>query len=207
MIFMVISSLSDFDSYIESFESRADPAGAVVFYGSSTITMWGHERLALQMKDIPAVNRGFGGSTAEQALYYYNRVIKPLVPRALVWYEGDNDICTGYSPEEAFLISERVFAWALKDFPGLKLYILPPKSCPSRETLIPKYEEYRRMLKFYADKNKNVFYIDFIHMLYVNGDINGILRRDIYLEDMLHFNNRGYEEFSAIVYDNIKSTL
>ncbi len=88
-----------FDKDIALFETRMDLSGAVVFYGSSTITMWGHERLAHQMKDIAVINRGFGGSTAEQALYYYSRVIKPLVPRALVWYEGDNDICVGYTPQ------------------------------------------------------------------------------------------------------------
>jgi lysophospholipase L1-like esterase len=200
---LVRSDLACFDEYIASFKTRSEPKAAVVFYGSSTITMWGHERLALQMKDIPAVNRGFGGSTAEQALYYYNRVIKPLEPRALVWYEGDNDISAGYTPEEAFLISERVFAWALKDFPGIKLYLLPPKSCPSREALIPAYEQYRRLLKDYAQSKPDVFYIDYIGMLY-DGET---LRRDIYLDDMLHFNDTGYAEFSAVVYDFIKTTL
>ncbi len=204
---MVISGLSDFDSDIAALEARHDPAGAAVFYGSSTITMWGHERLARQMKDIGAVNRGFGGSTAEQALYYYCRVIRPLAPRALVWYEGDNDICAGYSPEEIFLLSERVFAWAAKDFPGIAIYILPPKSCPSRESLIPKYEQVRVLLGRFAEKTDNVFYIDYLDMLHENGCRQNRLRRDIYLDDMLHFNDSGYEEFSAIVYKFLKSTL
>lgn len=204
---MVLSSLSDFDRDIAALEARSDPGGAVVFYGSSTITMWGHDRLAQQMKDIKAVNRGFGGSTSEQALYYYGRVIKPLAPRALVWYEGDNDICAGYSPEEIFLLSERVFAWAAKDFPGIRIYILPPKSCPSREALIPQYEQVRVLLGRFAEKTENVFYIDYLDMLYENGVRENRLRRDIYLDDMLHFNDRGYEEFSAIIYEYIRSTM
>jgi lysophospholipase L1-like esterase len=204
---MILSDFSEFDSYIDSLEARNEPTGAVVFYGSSTITMWGHERLRAQMKDITAVNRGFGGSTAEQALYYYDRMIKPLKPRALVWYEGDNDICCGYTPEESFALSERVFAWARKDMPGIKIYLLPVKSCPDREAFIPKYEEYRRLLRCYAANNENVFYINYIPMLYENSDVNGKLRRDIFLGDMLHFNDRGYTELSAVVYDNLKYSL
>lgn len=204
---MVLSDLGVFDSYIASLEARSEPAGAVVFYGSSTITMWGHDRLAAQMKDIVSVNRGFGGSTAEQALYYYNRMVRPLAPRAMVWYEGDNDICAGYTPEEAFALSERVFAWARKDMPGIKIYLLPVKSCPSREQLVPKYEEYRRLLRGYAESHENVYYIDYMPMLYENGETGGRIRRDIFCDDMLHFNDRGYEELSAVVYDYLKKTL
>ncbi len=59
-------------------------------------------------------------------------------------------------------------------------------------------------MKIYAEKTENAFYIDYLSILY---DTHGTLRRDIYLDDMLHFNERGYEELSSAVYDFFIKTL
>ncbi len=201
---MLRADLSCFDIDIETLENRIEPQGAVLFYGSSTITVWGHDRLKKQMKDITAVNCGFGGSTAEQALYYYVRIVKPRIPKALVWYEGDNDIACGYTPEETFFLTERLFSWVKKDIPGISIYILPPKNCPSRFNLIPKYNEYRLLLADYAKHNERVYYIDYLSMLY---DKNNEIRKDIFMDDMLHFNDLGYIELSEIVYKKLKENL
>lgn len=200
---MLKSSLSVFDGAIKTLVEREEPTGAVVFYGSSTFAVWGHERLKAQMRDIPAVNRGFGGSTAEQALYYYDAAVKPLKPRALVWYEGDNDLPCGYSPEETFFLTERVFEWVRKDFTDIKIFILPTKICPARAAFKESCDLYRAMLYNYAKENERVFYIEYFDMLY-NGSET---RLDIFEEDKLHFNAKGYEELSAIVYKSLKDNL
>lgn len=200
---MLHTDLSVFDDAAAALEKRDEPLGAVVFYGSSTFTNWGHDRLKAQMRDIPAVNRGFGGSTAEHALYFYDRLVRPLKPRALVWYEGDNDMPCGYSPEEAFFLSERVFAWTRKDFPDAKIFIMPTKICPAREKFRAQADVYRALLKKYAADNDFAFYIDYLPLIF-DGD--GI-RRDIFENDALHFNEKGYAEISSVVYDFLKERL
>ena len=45
-------------------------AGGILFYGSSTIANWRQDNLLQrQMAPLPVLSTGFGGSTAEEALY------------------------------------------------------------------------------------------------------------------------------------------
>jgi len=70
---------------------RASPPapGGILFYGSSTMVLWREEDLLQrQMAPLPVLSTGFGGSTAEEALYYYQRLVLPARPSILVYYEG-----------------------------------------------------------------------------------------------------------------------
>src|SRR5450432_4105398 len=69
-----------------------------VFYGSSTIRMW--DGLAAGLKIPNLVNCGFGGSTLEACAYFFERLVPPLSPSALVVYAGDNDLGDGRSPAD-----------------------------------------------------------------------------------------------------------
>jgi len=70
----------------------------VVFYGSSTIRLWTH--LAADLRSDRIVNAGFGGSTLEACLYFFDRVVTPLRPASLILYAGDNDLGDGRSPAQ-----------------------------------------------------------------------------------------------------------
>ena len=61
--------------------------------------MW-QPRLAADFPGITVVGRGFGGSTMGEAVHFVPRVIAPLAPRAIVLYEGDNDVDVGRTPDE-----------------------------------------------------------------------------------------------------------
>ena len=76
----------------------------------------GEEWLTRQMAPYRLYNRAFGGSTAEEALYYYPRLVRPAAPRALLYYEGDNDIPMGYTPGRSGELTRRVLSWARAAF-------------------------------------------------------------------------------------------
>ena len=42
------------------------------------------------------VNHGFGTSSADDLLYYYDRMVRPYAPRALVLATMGNDVGFGY---------------------------------------------------------------------------------------------------------------
>ena len=131
----------DFSRYaqeVETLTKRDEPKGETVFYGSSTFTFWGHGKLKDDMAPMRAVNRGFGGSTAHDALHYYERLIPPLRPKILVWYEGDNDLACGYTPEEILELTSELFDKMRSDFPGIKFLIVSVKQSPCREELWEK---------------------------------------------------------------------
>ncbi|MDD3244057.1 MAG: GDSL-type esterase/lipase family protein [Eubacteriales bacterium] len=196
--------LKRWDSDIQEILNRPVIENAAVFYGSSTIRIWGQERLEKDMAPMKVLCHGFGGSTAEEALYYYNTLVKPYNPRALVWYEGDNDMCCGYAPADAAALSQRVFEWARTDFPGLPIVIIPTKDCPAKHIFLPQIDIYNAHLKAFAAVNDDIQVID-IHDLLYDGD--GELRTDIFEEDGVHYNDKGYAELAALVRPALETVM
>ena len=82
-----------FEEAIQEFERqdrlRFPPPGGIVIIGSSHIRLWTtlHEDLA----PLTLIQRGFGGSTFNDALHYAERIVIPYQPRAVVIYSGNND--------------------------------------------------------------------------------------------------------------------
>ncbi len=76
--------------------------GVIVFAGSSSFRFW--DTLASDMKPLDVINRGFGGSEFSDLDQYANRIVVAYRPRAVVVYEGDNDLATG-SPKTPEMVA------------------------------------------------------------------------------------------------------
>src|SRR4051812_44718070 len=79
-----------FEPEVRAFEAtdRANPPprGGVVFVGSSSIKNW--TDIAADFPGLPVLNRGFGGSTMADVVYYADRAVLPYRPRMIVLYAG-----------------------------------------------------------------------------------------------------------------------
>ena len=84
-----------YEEVIRSFEQSDSlnfpPENAIVCYGSSSMRGW-HDSISVDLAPLTLIPRGFGGSNMNDALYYSERMILNYKPRALLLYEGDNDI-------------------------------------------------------------------------------------------------------------------
>ena len=91
-----------FEKEIRNYEKQDSismPAkGQILFIGSSSFRIW--KTFATDLAGIAAINRGFGGSTMTDALYYFDRMVAKYQPKWVIMYEGDNDLSKGQSPEE-----------------------------------------------------------------------------------------------------------
>jgi len=193
---------------------KADPSkeqGLIMFYGPSNFTRWSakwhHRPLEedIRRKDgsRAAVNHGFGTSTAEELLYYYDRCVRPWVPRALIVGGTGNDFAAGYSASEVLTLQARVMEYARKDFPGIKLYMytrIPNiKSLSATPASRSRKEEYDLLQKAYCDSHDDVTLLDigsfpgFFQEGHV-GDYN-YPREELFVEDGVHFNQLGYDVY------------
>ncbi len=68
------------------------PKGAILFVGSSSFRLW--EGLDTAFPGHQVINRGFGGSTLPDVVYYAEDIIFSYQPRQIVIYAGDNDLAT-----------------------------------------------------------------------------------------------------------------
>ena len=79
---------------------RAEPTGAVVFFGSSSIRRW--ESLTRDFADYQIIQRGMGGAVFADVNQLLNDVATRYNPRALVVWAGVNDLYADRSADYVF---------------------------------------------------------------------------------------------------------
>ncbi len=189
-----------FETEIRAFEiadstDRA-PRGAVVFYGSSSLRMW-HPRLAADFPGITVVGRGFGGSTMGEAVHFVPRVIAPLAPRAIVLYEGDNDIEMGLTPDEVMADFDSLLAALRKAGPKTRVYVIGIKPSPARwQHWSQMRETNRRFVERCKLESWRLAHVDIATPMLGK---NGRPRPELFLEDGLHLNAAGYDLWRDVV--------
>lgn len=169
-------------------DSASMPAkNKVVFVGSSSFTRWND--LETVFKDYHAINRGFGGSTLEQANEYINELVFAYKPKQVVIYSGENDIATGTSVEQTYDRFVTFYNNLRKGLPKANIVYISMKQSPSRMKFADNVNKANTMIKEYISKQKNAVFID------VNSkmlDSNGAPRPELFVEDMLHMKPEGY---------------
>ena len=165
------------------------PSNAILFVGSSSFTKW------VDVQDYfpgyTIINRGFGGSSLPDVIRYAGDIIFPYNPKQVVIYCGENDLAasdtvTGTTVYNRFI---RLFDMIRNRLPGAAIAFVSMKPSPSRVHLFEKMKNGNSMIRDFLKTKKNVDYIDvYSHML--NQD--GTPIQEIFLEDNLHMNPKGY---------------
>lgn len=161
----------------------------ILFTGSSSIGFWKDMRSYFPDKNI--LNRGFGGSTMRDLVYFTPQVILPYNPKTIFIYEGDNDITLGREPQEILASADSVLNQIRTNLPEtIKVYFISAKPSVARWHLKDQYLAYNKALEAWTKNKNNVYFIDiWLPML----DKNGIVRKDLFIDDNLHMNKKGYD--------------
>lgn len=184
---------------IASFEKQArenpPPMGAIVCIGSSSMRGW-HKTIRRDLAPLTVIPRGFGGSNYNDALHYVTRIVIPYKPRAVLVYEGDNDLAQGIAPEKV-RDTARAFAEKIhRHLPETRIYFLPAKPSPSRWRLWPAMQRANALIEAMCRGDERLFYIDTASPMLSD---DGKPRPEIFLDDNLHMNAGGYEIWTRTV--------
>lgn len=195
-----LAQSQDWEPSIRTFEEqdKVNPPelGRTVFTGSSSVARWG--KLADEMKPLEVINRGFGGSQYSDLNQYAKRIVIAYHPRAVVVYEGDNDLAAGSSKTpESVANDARVFVQTIHSaLPETWIYIISIKPSKSRWNQWPRMKEANRRIRHFARTQKRVQYIDVASAMF---DAGGTLRDDLFVEDGLHPNQKCYALWTSII--------
>ncbi|HEX6892273.1 MAG TPA: SGNH/GDSL hydrolase family protein [Chryseolinea sp.] len=167
----------------------------ILFTGSSSIRMW--KSLQDDFPKYNIVNRGFGGSQTSDLLYYFDNLILPYKAKKIFIYEGDNDLSTGKSPEQILSTMDSVITLIRQKVSAdVPVYLISPKPSISRWHIKDKYIEFNKLLRELASSKKEVHFVD---VWTPALDADGNVMKDIFLEDGLHMNRKGYEIWVAVI--------
>lgn len=175
-----------------------DDKPLVVFTGSSSIRMW--KDIQDYFPDYHIINNGFGGSTFWDLCHYYKELIVSRKPDVLFIYEGDNDLIKT-TPEQAIKHAEELLRLIKKELPQTRIVLITPKPSIARWDLKNDYKKMNRLLAQLASRTDNV---ELANVWDAMLDSNGVVYQDIFKNDNLHMNKKGYDMWYTVLKDFIK---
>ena len=170
--------------------------GSIVFTGSSSIVYW--ESLASDMKPLEVINRGFGGSEFSDLDEYAKRIVVAYRPKAVVVYEGDNDLAQG-SPKTPKSVANdfRKFVQIVRsDLPETWIYIVSIKPSKLRWSEWPRMKAADKLMLDFSKTQQRVQYIDVASAMF---DAHGNLPSDLFISDGLHPSVKCYALWTSII--------
>jgi len=181
-----------YEKEIQSFEAadkkQPPPEGAIVCVGSSSMRGW-HGTIREDLAPLTIIPRGFGGSNMNDALHYADRIVLAYKPRALVLYEGDNDVAQGISPETITDTFRKFVAKVHKELAECRIYVLAIKPSIRRWEMWPAMKQTNGLLAEACAKDKRLTYVDVASGMLAE---DGMPRKEIFKQDNLHMTREGY---------------
>lgn len=174
----------------------SQPKNAILFVGSSSFTKW---------QDVPSyfpgytiINRGFGGSSLPDVIRYAHDIILPYHPKQVIIYCGDNDLASSdtVTPQVVTGRFKKLFNIIRSNLPGTKITYVSIKPSPSRKHLMPKMKQANLMIKSFLQKQENTSFIDIYNAMLLPV---GKPKPEIFLEDSLHLNEKGYAIWKKVI--------
>lgn len=184
----------EIDALTEIDLKQTPPKDAVLFVGSSSIRLW--RDLRTSFPDLNVINRGFGGSRLEDVNFYFDRIVAPYNPKTIVLYAGENDVNDGIAPEKVLADFRQFSKLVRAKFPKAKLLYVSLKPSPSRWKLSANFRKTNELIKAEIAKDKRAQFVD-VWQKMLNG--NGEPKAEIFGEDKLHMNEKGYAIWREIL--------
>ena len=180
-----------FAQEIAAFEKadRENPPapGGIVFVGSSSIRLW-----TTLKEDFPkdnVINRGFGGSQIADSVRYARRIVTPYKPKIVVFFAGTNDIADGKSAEIVARDYASFVEVVREELPEAKFVYISISPAPSRWDKIETIRAANSLIQKFISRDKNQRFLDTFPLML---DEQGNPRPDLFVEDRLHLNSKGY---------------
>jgi lysophospholipase L1-like esterase len=172
------------------------PKHAILFVGSSSFRKW--TDVQDYFPGYTIINRGFGGSTLTDVIHYEKDIIFPYQPKQIVIYCGENDVASSDTITSAIVFERfrKLFADTRSKFPGISIIFISLKPSPSRWSMRDRMIAANKLIKDYLQKEKNAVFVNvWDSMLGKDGEP----MKDIFLEDNLHMNAKGYAIWKKLI--------
>lgn len=171
-------------------------ANLILFVGSSSFTMW--KDVQDYFPGYKILNRGFGGSSLTDLIYYTEDVIVKYKPKQIIIYCGENDFAASDTITTAIVFDRFItlFKKIRKECPNVPIAFISLKPSPSREHLLLFFNEANLLIESYLRRQNYTAFIDVYHFM-LNPDETFV--DDIFLEDKLHMNKKGYAIWQKLI--------
>lgn len=164
------------------------PVHPVLFVGSSSIRKW--DDCTQIFAKYNALNRGIGGAVINDITYYLNDVVFPYQPKQLVIYVGENDLPNdAVTPDTVLNRTINLYRAIRAKLPTVPIVYISIKPSPSRDKFKEKAVASNALIKKFLAGEANTTFVNVYSLMLTK---EGKLRPELFVEDMLHMNAKGY---------------
>lgn len=180
----------DIQDFKKQDEANPPDDHTILFIGSSSFTKW--DDVQDYFPDYPIINRGFGGSTLKDVIRYEDDIIFPYKPKQIVIYAGDNDAASSDTISSKDIVSrfKTLFNDVRDELPQTQITYISIKPSPSREEFFPVMQKANWDIHQFLKEKIRARFIDIWHPML---DEYGEAREELFGDDRLHMNDKGYE--------------
>jgi lysophospholipase L1-like esterase len=188
--------IDEINAFKKQDSASMPPKNAILFVGSSSFRMWSSVQ-----QDFPVhvvINRGFGGSSLPDVIRYADQIIIPYQPKQILIYCGENDMASSDTIAAQTVNSrfQQLFNQIRKALPDVPIAFVSMKPSPSRQHLLKKIANANELIKRFLKDQPKTAYIDvFSAMVDQDGNPNP----DLFVDDRLHMNKKGYAIWVQII--------
>lgn len=187
---------SDIQNFEDHDRESIPPQEGILFVGSSSFRFW--KNLEADMKGLPVINRGFGGSKISDLIHYAHRIIIPYKPKVIAVYCGDNDMSVGrrQSPEEVLGNTKKLIALIREKLPESVICYVSIKPSPSRMKYWPAMKRANSEIEKYLSSKEDMVFIDVSSRMFRK---DGNLKDELFTFDRIHMKREGYVLWTEII--------
>ena len=178
----------------KKYDTLWDPAKeTIVFAGSSSIKFW--KDLETVFPEHHIVNSGFGGSKASDLLLHTDALILRYKPKQVFLYEGDNDVAGKENVKTIIGTTKKIIAQIKAEDATTAIVIIAAKPSIARWHLRRKYKKLNKHFKRLCNQDAALTYGNVWNIMLNKGKV----KNDIFIEDGLHMNKKGYQLWYTVI--------
>ncbi|NBV52664.1 MAG: hypothetical protein EBR83_03905 [Verrucomicrobia bacterium] len=170
--------------------------GSVICIGSSHMQLW--KSVKEDLAPLTVHNFGIGGSRMNQAadLFIDNLAI-PFKPRAVILYEGSNDINAGTKPEEVLANFRKLYGKLHAALPQTRLYVLGVVPSPGKR--FEKIADLRKTNELIAKECATQPWMKFIDVTEPLIGADGKPKEELFIPGNIHMLPAGYAVWKSVI--------
>ena len=173
--------------------------GMLLFIGSSSFRLW--KNINVDFNNPSILNRAFGGATLLDIIRYQEDVALKYKPKKIFIYCGENDVASSdkVTPKVVFKRFKILYKSLRNHFPKTPIVFVSLKPAISRWAIKDRMIASNKLISNYLNRKINAKFVNIWDKMLENGEP----KKDIYSEDKLHMNAKGYaiwvEEMKTLV--------
>jgi lysophospholipase L1-like esterase len=156
--------------------------------------------LAQDFPGLPVINRGFGGSQLADSVNFAERIVIPYAPRQVVVYAGGNDLNAKKPAEIVYGDLVALMEKLRAKLPRARLAYISSAPNHARWAQVEQVKKLNLLAAAYCRRRS----ITFINVFPLMLGPDGRPKPDIFIQDGLHMNAKGYAIWREAVAPHLK---